>query len=96
MRSMYIWTSWRQVSSRAASAAQMSAIVASSLHIRRNDPPSDGLAANSSAMAISEVAMKVEQRLVKQEYTRTRASFEMAATQPFRMTINSRLRNPFR
>jgi hypothetical protein len=47
-------------------------------------------------MAISEVAMKVEQRLVKQEYTRTRASFGMAATQPFRMTINSQLRNPFR
>jgi hypothetical protein len=74
----------------------MSAIVASSFHIRRNDPPSDGLAANSNAMAINEVAMKVDKRLVKQGYTRTRAPFGTAATQPFRMTINSRLRNPFR
>src|SRR5215831_3648163 len=45
MRSRYIWTSCRQVSSRAWSAARMSETVASSVRINENEPPSLGVGA---------------------------------------------------
>src|SRR6266436_1030538 len=48
MRSRYIWTSCRHVSSFALKAARMSAIVASWVQISRNAPASAGITASSS------------------------------------------------
>src|SRR5215471_11124179 len=60
MRSRYIWTSCRQVSWRAWSAARMSTTVASPVHIKENEPPSLGDGAINGQQTVRMAANNLE------------------------------------